>query len=113
MSIVASVVFWGVLGFDKVTTFHNFLFFIIMGIGSAACFVLYDAFMQEKVLHADEPDDVVFSRAYRRAVPAILLTSCTTMMGFLSAGTSAIPAIKTFGIFATLVIIFDFLFAHV
>jgi hypothetical protein len=111
MSILASVVFWGVLGYQKVTTFHNFLFFIIMGIGAAACFVLYDAYVQEQLSHPDSPSDVIFSRAYRRAVPAILLTSCTTMMGFLSAGTSGIPGIKTFGLFATLVIIFDFFFA--
>jgi hypothetical protein len=111
MSIVAAIVTWGVLGFENVTTFHNFLFFIIMGIGAAACFVLYDAFLQEKLLHHDEPDHVVFSRAYRRAVPAILLTSCTTMMGFLSAGASGIMGIKTFGYFASLVIIFDFFFA--
>jgi hypothetical protein len=90
---------------------QNFLFFIIMGIGSAACFVLYDAWVQEKLLHADEPEAVIFARAYRRAVPAILLTSCTTMMGFLSAGLSAIMSISTFGYFAALVIIFDFLLA--
>merc|ERR1719163_2733149 len=88
MSILAATVFWGVLGYKRVTTFHNFLFFIIMGIGAAACFVLYDAYLQEKLMHPDEPTEVVFARAYRRAVPAILLTSCTTMMGFLSAGTS-------------------------
>jgi hypothetical protein len=111
MAIVASIAAWGLLGYENVTTFHQFLYFIIMGIGSAACFVLYDAFLQEKLLHPDEPDNIVFSRAYRRAVPAILLTSCTTMMGFLSAGTSGIMAIKTFGLFSSLVIMFDFLFA--
>jgi hypothetical protein len=111
MSIAAAIVTWGALGFEKVTTFHNFLFFIIMGIGAAACFVLYDAFLQEKLLHSDEEDQVIFSRAYRRAVPAILLTSCTTMMGFLSAGASGIMGIKTFGYFASLVIMFDFFFA--
>merc|ERR1719199_1608344 len=111
MSIIAAFIFWGLLGYEKLTTFHNFLFFIIMGIGAAACFVLYDAYLQEQLSHPDEPTEVVFARAYRRAVPAILLTSCTTMMGFLSAGTSGIPGIMTFGLFATLVIIFDFLFA--
>jgi hypothetical protein len=111
MSILGAQFAWGLLGYENVTTFHQFLYFIIMGIGAAACFVLYDAFLQEKLLHPDEPDKFVFSRAYRRAVPAILLTSCTTMMGFLSAGTSGIMAIKTFGLFASLVIIFDFFFA--
>merc|ERR1719163_1099786 len=111
MSIAAAIASWGALGYENVTTFHNFLFFIIMGIGAAACFVLYDAFLQEKLLHPEEPDNFVFSRAYRRAVPAILLTSCTTMMGFLSAGASGIMGIKTFGFFASLVIMFDFFFA--
>jgi hypothetical protein len=111
MSIIAAFIFWGLLGYEKLTTFHNFLFFIIMGIGAAACFVLYDAYLQEQLSHPEEPTEVVFARAYRRAVPAILLTSCTTMMGFLSAGTSAIQGIKTFGFFASLVIIFDFFFA--
>jgi hypothetical protein len=111
LSIVASFLTWGLIGFEKVTTMQNFLFFIIMGIGAAACFVLYDAWAQEKEMHKEEPDSVIFARAYRRAVPAILLTSCTTMMGFLSAGVSNIPGISTFGYFAALVIIYDFLFA--
>merc|ERR1719506_2115211 len=111
LSVVCSVFAWGLLGYTKVTTMHNFLFFIIMGIGSAACFVLYDAWVQEKLLHSNEPDVVVFARAYRRAVPAILLTSCTTMMGFLSAGLSSIMGISTFGLFAALVLIFDFFLA--
>lgn len=111
LSIVSAFLTWGLLGFEKVTVMQQFLFFIIMGIGSAACFVLYDAWAQEKELHKDEPDDIIFARAYRRAVPAILLTSCTTMMGFLSAGMSNIPGIATFGFFAALVIIYDFFYA--
>merc|ERR1719407_213405 len=82
-----------------------------MGIGAAACFVLYDAYLQEKLMHPYDSDKIIFARAYRRAVPAILLTSCTTMMGFLSAGMSNIPGIATFGFFAALVIIYDFFYA--
>jgi hypothetical protein len=110
LSVPTAMFFWGILGFKFVSTLQNFMFFIIMGIGSAACFVLFDAYQQERAL-SKEPDDIVFCRAYRRAVPAITLTSATTMMGFLSASMSNIPGIGAFGGFAAIVVLFDYLFA--
>jgi predicted RND superfamily exporter protein len=85
--------------------------FIILGIGADDVFVLQDAWKQSAAqpAHISATRETRFAWAYRRAANAMLTTSFTTFMAFVSTAMTPVPAIKSFGIFAAFVVLFTFL----
>lgn len=50
------------------------------------------------------------SHALGRAGPSILVTTLTDLVAFMLSMTSTLPALDSFGVYATLGVFFDFLF---
>jgi len=86
--------------------------FIVCAVGADDVFVFNDAYVQSqfkgpKVLR-DFPTRM--SWVYRKAGLAMLITSATTCAAFLCCLATPIPGTQAFGIFAALVILFDYVF---
>lgn len=84
--------------------------FIVMAIGADDIFVFMDAYKQSaskgpEVLSSLETR---MSWVFRRSGSAMLLTSVTTCAAFLSTLSNPIAGIRSFGIFAFFVILFDY-----
>ena len=83
-----------------------------MAIGADDIFVFMDAYKQSvyegsKVL---ESLSTRMAWTYNRAISAMLITSITTMIAFVVTALSPLVEIKSFGIYAALCILMDFLF---
>lgn len=83
--------------------------FLILGIGADDVFVFTDAWKQSAVVLGSGCDLVTrMSWTYRRAVKAMSVTSLTTAAAFFVTATSPIMPIGTLGIWAGVLIIFQF-----
>ena len=80
--------------------------YVILGIGADDIFVLFDAFQQAPTQHGSA---YRLSWALRRAVSAMTVTSLTTFAAFLVTALSPITNIKVFGIFASVLVLTNFL----
>jgi protein dispatched 1 len=84
--------------------------YVILGIGADDIFVLYDAFMQAP---SEGTDGFTLAHriswAMRRAVSAMSATSITTFFAFVVTAVSPVINIRCFGMFAGLMVIFNFL----
>ena len=85
--------------------------FIVAAIGADDIFVFMDAYKQSAYKGHTVTRDLTtrMSYVYRRAGTAMLITSCTTCSAFLCCVTSPLALTKSFGIFAALVIWFDYM----
>lgn len=90
--------------------------FVVLGIGADDMFIFYDAFIQSKHIVKKEKDETEdehlvrrLSFTYRRAGTAMTITTVTTCVAFLSCVLTPLSFIRTFGVWASLVIFFDFL----
>jgi len=84
--------------------------FIVMAIGADDIFVFMDSYKQSA---SGGPDvlssfETRMSWVYRRSGSAMLLTSITTCCAFLVTISSPLASVKSFGIFAAFVILFDY-----
>ena len=79
--------------------------YVILGIGADDIFVLFDAFQQAPTQHGSA---YRLSWALRRAVSAMTVTSLTTFAAFLVTALSPITNIKVFGIFASVLVLTNF-----
>jgi len=110
-------------------TLQGLAIFVILGVGADDIFVMVDAWKQsgeeipirdEAYVHAEGQTKVDPSRfsylhrrmiyAYGRALQAVFNTSFTTAVAFLATAVSPIMPISTFGIFAALCILMNYLF---
>jgi len=114
--------FWGtVMDQHHFNILQMMVLFIILGIGADDIFVLQDAWRQSAVQDSatisisgrkDDDRNYLYARfawSYRRAAMAMTVTTFTTFMAFISAALTPVPAIRAMGIFAALVVLFDYL----
>merc|ERR1711968_219093 len=96
---------------------HILAVFIILGVGADDVFVLVDAWKQseievEKPKNDDEHDVKYLTKrmgyAYHRTYRAVLNTSLTTAMAFVGTGISPLMGFSTFGWFAAICIILNY-----
>lgn len=102
--------FSNVLGIKYFSTLNVLCLFIVAAIGADDIFVFMDAYRQsaqkEELLESMETR---MSWVYRRSGNAMLITSTTTCFAFLCTILSPIAGTRSFGIFAALVIFFDYI----
>lgn len=103
--------FANVFGIKYFSSLNVLCLFIVAAIGADDIFVFMDAYKQS----AHKGKDVLqslesrMSWVYRRSGSAMLITSATTCSAFLCTVASPIASTRSFGIFAALVILFDYI----
>jgi hypothetical protein len=100
-----------ILGLDYFGGINLMGLYIVMGIGADDIFVFVDAWKQSAY---EGPDVLVdletrMSFVYGRAGYAMLITSATTCFAFVATSLSPLVEVQSFGIFAALVILMDYL----
>ncbi|KAJ6228852.1 protein dispatched-related [Anaeramoeba flamelloides] len=92
----------------------NFLaLFIILGIGCDSLYIMLDAWRQSpQYLNPKHKNNLKLrmNKAYFRAAETMLITTITSVGAFFGNLASSIPAIKYFGFFTGIAIIFNYLF---
>merc|ERR550534_382732 len=109
--MICNIKFWSI--------FNMMTIFIVMGIGADDMFIFFDCWQQAEAkmnpIEKFETENHYYlkrmSYTYRKAGKAMALTTTTTCIAFLSLMTSNLPAIKTFGVYSSFVILFDFIFS--
>ena len=91
------------------TTLNQLVIFIVLGIAADDIFVFCDAWRQSALIPSIA-NDLYRRMAYtfRRSFQAIMVTSSTTAIAFLSNALSEIRPIRAFGIFAAIIIPVNF-----
>merc|ERR1711871_1660355 len=120
---VAYLPYRAVFGITYFSQMHILAVFLVLGVGADDVFVLSDAWKQSakdlrrergKDGKPDETQDDYMTRrmqyAYSRTAKAVFNTSFTTAMAFVSTGISPLMSISTFGWFAALCILINYLF---
>ena len=99
-----------VLNIKYFSTLNVLCIFIVAAIGADDIFVFMDAYRQSarKGTEILESLETRMSWVFRRSGKAMLLTSATTCSAFLCTIISPISGTRSFGIFAALVIMFDY-----
>lgn len=99
--------------FFKVTYFsslHLSIIIIIVGIGADDIFVFHDCWQNSFCIGAIKNESILrLSYSYKQASKQMLVTSLTSAVAFLSCTSSKIMPIRSFGIFATLVVLICFI----
>lgn len=93
---------------------HLCSIFMVLGIGADDNFVLFDAWHQAQtdVPAVDDANETTLRRllyAFARTMDAVFSTSLTTALAFLCMGLSPIMPVRTFGIFAAMVVICNYI----
>lgn len=89
---------------------HTSLFFIIMGLGVDDIFVINSALRKVKSDHKDLTLPVQIGKAMEKAGASITITSLTDIIAFLVGGTTVLPSLKSFCIFAAMCILMTYLY---
>jgi hypothetical protein len=94
-------------------TLHLCSIFLVLGIGADDNFVLLDAWRQAQtdVPAVDDANETTLRRllyAFARTMDAVFSTSLTTALAFLCMGLSPIMPVRTFGIFAAMVVVCNY-----
>ena len=98
---------------DYFGTLHLCSIFLVLGIGADDNFVLFDAWRQAQadVPSVDDADETTLRRliyAFSRTMDTVFNTSLTTALAFLCLGLSPIMPVRTFGIFAAMVVVCNY-----
>jgi len=104
----AFVVYWYIMNIKFFGVMNSTIVFVILGIGADDMFVMTDAWVQSAHLYESNLERM--SYAFNRAAKAMLITSFTTACSFFATTISPILPIKTFGVWAGLVILFNYLY---
>lgn len=91
----------------KVVTTHNLLPFLLLGIGVDDMYVIA-AVADQQGLRL--PAEKLVGNTLRVAGVSIFVTSLTDCIAFMVNGISRLPSVQSFGIFAGVGVIFDFIF---
>eukprot|EP01062_Namystynia_karyoxenos_P059613 TRINITY_DN51049_c0_g1_i1.p1 TRINITY_DN51049_c0_g1~~TRINITY_DN51049_c0_g1_i1.p1 ORF type:complete len:1177 (+),score=340.80 TRINITY_DN51049_c0_g1_i1:105-3533(+) len=105
----AYFLYYGVFQQRYFGVFNVLTVFIILGIGADDIFVILDTWdrsASELGEGATVRDRLVWT--WKHAAKAMLLTSLTTMISFLATASSSFPAIRTFGIFAAMLVFVNY-----
>jgi len=97
-------------------TLHTLVIFLVLGVGADDVFVLVDAWYQTAEtmprLKGESHEDHCYRRmhvAYGRTVQAVFNTSFTTAMAFVATAISPIMPISTFGMYAAICIVINYI----
>ena len=98
---------------DYFGTLHLCSIFLVLGIGADDNFVLLDAWRQAQidVPAVNDANETTLRRllyAFARTMDAVFSTSLTTALAFLCMGLSPIMPVRTFGIFAAMVVVCNY-----
>lgn len=111
MSFPLSATIYGLFGqVSYFSTLHNLVIFIVLGIAADDIFVVYDAWKQSALIKeflSDTEEETRIKRmsyTLRRSAFAVAVTSSTTSVAFLANVNSKLMPIKSFGIFAAIII---------
>ena len=81
----AALLYQGIFRISYMSTLHNLVIFIVLGIAADDIFVFIDAWRQSALIQIYKGDmKKRMSYAWRRAVRAIAITSGTTAVAFLA-----------------------------
>lgn len=94
-------------------TLHLCSIFLALGIGADDNFVLFDAWRQAQtdIPAADNTNETTLRRllyAFARTMDAVFSTSLTTALAFLCMALSPIMPVRTFGIFAAMIVVCNY-----
>lgn len=89
---------------------HSTLPFILLGIGVDDMFVIVRAFQEQQHRHPDMPVEEAVAKSLAHAGMSITITSVTDVLAFAIGSTTVLPALSSFCWYASLGILFDFLF---
>ena len=98
------------LQIEFVTQMHVLSIYLVLGIGADDLFVFFDAWVQSE----HEPPRVSstllgrMDYTYKRAASAMLTTSFTTAVAFVTTATSPVMPISAFGVFAAFAVIMNY-----
>ena len=100
-----------VMGIKYFSTLNVLCIFIVAAIGADDIFVFIDAYNHSSQQGTEvlESPQSRMSWVYRRSGQAMAITSATTCSAFLCTIVSPIAGTRSFGIFAALVILFDYI----
>ena len=103
-------IFYFIFQIKFFTNLHNLTVFIILGIAADDFFVFSDAWRQtSKISYTKGDFHKRMALTYRRASKAMFVTSFTTASAFLATGFSDIMPISSFGYFAAILIVSNYL----
>lgn len=112
---VGAFLYRTVLGISYFHILHILLIFLVLGIGADDIFVYTDAWRQSSdELTSEDPKALRLARthfALSRTAKAVFNTSFTTTVAFLSQLGSELMPIRSLGIYASIVIILNYIFA--
>lgn len=89
---------------------HTSLFFIIMGLGVDDIFVIMSALRKIKSESKDLKLSEKIGKTLEKAGASITITSLTDIIAFLVGGTTVLPSLKSFCIFAAVCILMTYLY---
>jgi len=90
-------------------TLHSLIIFIVLGIAADDIFVIVDAWKQSIFVQECEGKvNLRMAYAFRRAARGTAVTSSTTAIAFLANAFSPMMPIKSFGIYAAIIVIVNF-----
>lgn len=93
---------------------HNVVIFIVMGIAADDIFVFYDAWRQSETIEEFNGDiNKRMSYTFRRSRRAMAVTSSTTSAAFFANLYSPLMTIKSFGVFAGVIVPVNYLLVMV
>lgn len=98
---------YGILFLRYFGIFQVLAVFIILGIGADDIFVYFDTWRGSAHEQHDSLEARV-SSCYRHASKSMLITSLTTMIAFVANAFSPLLAVKSFGLFAGLVVLVNY-----
>ena len=105
---ITNLIYRIVFDYRYIGIFHVLSIFIILGIGADDIFVFMDTWKQSK---GKKYKNLVhrLSDVYRHAAKAMLITSFTTVVAFLSNVSSPLLAISSFGLFSAILVTVNYL----
>eukprot|EP01064_Diplonema_japonicum_P006047 TRINITY_DN13_c0_g1_i9.p1 TRINITY_DN13_c0_g1~~TRINITY_DN13_c0_g1_i9.p1 ORF type:complete len:1041 (+),score=286.38 TRINITY_DN13_c0_g1_i9:142-3264(+) len=103
---VAYFLYFGIFQQRYFGVFNMLSIFIILGIGADDIFVFLDTWEQSG--HKFKSLGKRMSYTWKHAGKAMLVTSLSTMISFMSNANSSFPAIQTFGIFAAMLVLVNY-----
>jgi len=102
---------WKLLGNGSFTFMHTLVIYIVLGIGADDIFVFADAWKQSRAQGPSISGSIAARLQWtmNRSFKAMLITSATTCSAFMLTSLTDLPIISTFGSFASVVIVCNFL----
>lgn len=99
----------GVFRVTYYTSLHSMVIFIVLGIGADDIFVFIDAWRQSAFIKIFKGDRKIrMAYAWKRTVRAAAITSSTTSVAFMANILSPMMPIRSFGIYAAIIILVNY-----